>query len=113
MSDRESDIEGLLSETRSFMETKAELWKLKGVDSITTIISTLVSGGGVVLLATFAVFMFSIALALVVGRWLGSLAWGFFLVGSLYGLASLISYVFRNSWMKSPVQNTMIRELLK
>ena len=113
MQEEQSDIELLFSHTREFVETKAELWKLKTVDSLSDIISTIAAGLGIVLLLSTFLFIVSIGAALLIGEWLGKNFYGFFIIGALYAIAGIVCYVNRNGWMKTSVCNLIIRELLK
>jgi hypothetical protein len=113
MQDEPSDIEELFSHTREFVESKAELWKLKTVDSLSDIVSTLASRLGIILILSIFLFIISTGAALLIGEWLGKNFYGFFIIGSLYGIAGIICYINRNRWMKTSVCNMIIRELLK
>ena len=113
MQDQPSDIEILLAETGEYIETKTELWKLKGVDSFSDLSSSIVSTLCIILIGIFFIFIISIGFSLLIGEWLGKYYYGFFIVGGLYGIAGLICYAFRNRWFKEPVSNLIIKKLLK
>lgn len=113
MEAEKSDIDLLLSDTGDFLETKASLWKLKTVDTLSDSVSTLASGIGIICIAGLFLLIMSIGLALLIGDWLGKNYIGFFIIGGVYGFAGILFYVFRDRWLKEPVTNILIREMLK
>jgi hypothetical protein len=113
MSEPQEDIDILLSETGDYLETKASLWKLRTVETVTEVVSTLASGLGMLCIFGMVMVIFSIGLALMIGEWLGKSFYGFFVIGGLYGIAGLVCYLFRDHWLKDPVSNLLIRKLLK
>jgi hypothetical protein len=113
MQDEQSDIEVLFAHTREFVESKAELWKLKAIDSLSDIVSTIASRLGIILILSIFIFIISIGAALLIGEWLGKNFYGFFIIGFLYGIVGIICYVNRDHWMKTSVCNLIIREMLK
>ena len=113
MQEEKNDLDLLFSDAGDFLETRASLWKLKTVDTLSDSVATLASGLGVISFAAAFVLIMSIGLALLIGDWLGKSFYGFFIIGGLYGLVGLLFYAFRDKWMKDPVGNLLIRKLLK
>jgi hypothetical protein len=60
--------------------------------------------------------LFFITLNFGISLWLGALMGqsylGFFVVAGFYGLAGIILYAFRNKWIKKPLNNSMINQML-
>jgi hypothetical protein len=113
MQQQEQDIEELLIEAGDYLETRTELWKLKTVDSVSELFSALVSRLVLISLVTLFVVTVNIGLALLIGHWLESDFFGFFIIGGLYGIAALICYMNRDRWIKGPVGNMIVRKILK
>lgn len=109
----EQDIEELLIEAGNYLETRTDLWKLKTVDAISELFSAIVSR--LVLIGLFSLFVITvnIGFALLIGHWLGSNFYGFFIIGGLYGIAAWICYANRSHWIKGPVANSIIRKIIK
>jgi Putative Actinobacterial Holin-X, holin superfamily III len=107
------DFSGLLSESKEYIETKVELWKLKAVDKITDVISSLVAK--VILIISLLCFfmMLSIGLALLIGDWLGKSMYGFFIIAAVYGIAGLVFYFFKDKLIKTPFGNKLVESFLK
>ncbi len=107
------DLTGLLSESKEYIETKAELWKLRAVDKITEIASSLASRLVIFIVVMIFCIMLSIAIALWIGDWLGKSMYGFFIVAAFYGIAGLILYFYGNKLIKAPLGNKLVQAMLK
>jgi hypothetical protein len=53
-----------------------------------------------------------VGIALLLGDWLGKLYYGFFIVAAFYLIAGLVLYSLREKWLKSPIANSMIKNLM-
>lgn len=113
MEDSKYDIDILLSDAGDYIETRASLWKLKTVDTLSDSVSEIASGLGIISIVGLFVLIMSIGIALLIGDWLGKNFYGFFIIGGLYGIAGLVCYAFRDRWLKEPVGNMLVRKLLK
>ncbi|HEX9509170.1 MAG TPA: hypothetical protein VF939_01715 [Puia sp.] len=111
MVEQENDIDLLLSDAGDFIETRANLWKLKAVESLAEVSSDLASGLG--LLAILAVFLMilTIGFALLIGDWLGKDFYGFFVMGGVYAIVGMMFYLRRKRWLKEPFSNLLIRKI--
>ena len=106
-------MENILSKAGDLAETKAELWKLKAAGKISETLSSLISIISVVLLTVTAITILSIGAAFWVGTQLGSTSYGFFIVGGFYALVGLLIFLFRQKWIKTPVNNLIIHKIIK
>ncbi|HEY4064934.1 MAG TPA: hypothetical protein VGM30_23685 [Puia sp.] len=113
MEEQQNDIDMLLSDAGDYVETRTTLWKLKAIESLADVSGELVSGMGLIVIASFVVIIFSIGLALLIGDWLGKGFYGFFIIGGMYGILALIIYARRGRWLKDPFSNMLIRKILK
>lgn len=103
---------GLLERLESFAQTNIKLFQYKAIDKGTELGSSLIS---VVIMSIFFILGFillSVALALLIGYWLGAGYYGFFIVAGLYFLIGLVVYLFRNSWIKTPLINFFSKKLI-
>lgn len=108
-----SHLDSLISKAGDFVETKTTLWKLKAVDKTSDTLSDVASSIMVILFIMLFILVFSIGIALLLGEWLGKNYYGFFIVAGLYGIAGVIAYKYRKSWIKAPVSNFIIHKILK
>jgi hypothetical protein len=113
MDQEPTDIDMLLSDAGDFIETRTTLWKYKSIESLADVSGELVSGLGLIVIASFVIITFSIGFALLIGDWLGKSYYGFFVMGGIYTLVGLIIFAGRRRWLKDPFGNMLIRKILK
>lgn len=107
------NITTLISDTGRYIEAKAELWKLKAVDKTGEVASSLASQLIVIAIAFIGVITLSTGIALLIGKWLGEVYYGFFIVAGFYGLSAIIIYSLRKHLIKTPFYNSIINKILK
>jgi hypothetical protein len=113
MEEQPTDIDILLSDAGDFIETRTTLWKYKSIESLADVSGELVSGLGLIVIASFIIIIFSIGFALLLGDWVGKIYYGFFIMGGFYVLLGLIIFAGRRKWLKEPFSNMLIRKILK
>ncbi len=112
MENNRSSIESLVERTRNYIETRIDLLKLKAIDKSSGFISVLITY--LVVFVVFVLFfmLFNVALALLIGDLLGKSYYGFFIVAALYAVIGFILLKNREKWVKKPVINMMVKELI-
>lgn len=103
----------LAQDTGKYIEAKTELWKLKVADKTTEVASTVASQMVIAVIAFLTIISVNTGVALVLGKWLGELYYGFFIVAGFYILLGIIIYANRTSFMKTPFYNAIINKMLK
>jgi len=73
----------------------------------------LVSRLAVVITVALSFLIINIGIALWLGKILGDSYYGFFIIGGSYGLLAMLFHIFRHRWLKYPISNLIIRQLLK
>ena len=106
-------IKTLVDQSKDFLETKFELTKLKAIDKSADVLSTVIVMVAMIFLGSLFIIFISIALALILGNWLGSTYYGFLIVGGVYGLLLLLIFLQRDKWIKTPIANGLINKMLK
>lgn len=112
MKELTTPVEDLLERAQAYTKTSLQLFKLKATDKLAEIISNLASGFVVVVIIALFFVNLNIAIALLLGDLFGKAWLGFILVSGLYSCIGFIVYLFRNQWIKRPVSNSIIQELL-
>lgn len=113
MTDNTTPIATLFERAEDYGKTTLNLLKLNAIDKSADVVSSLVSRLAVIMTVVFSVLIISIGLSLWVGKLLGDDYYGFFAVGSFYALLAIIIQVFQNQWIKYPVSNSIIKQMLK
>jgi len=105
-------IEELYEKVEDYSLTTIELAKLKGLQTTSTVITTLIAKMGVVIIVSLFMIMMSIGAALWLGEILGKLYYGFFVLGGFYLIMSIISYFLLFHLLKRPISSIMIKQVL-
>ncbi len=105
-------IELLIERAKEYGKTKFELYRLKAIEKIADTVSSVVSK--LVPITIFILFflILTIGVALWIGDLMGKAYLGFFVVALFYALAGFLLFYFRDSWIKSPVKNSLINKML-
>jgi hypothetical protein len=113
MTDNTTPIATLFERAEDYGKTTINLLKLNAIDKSADVISSLVSRLAVIMIVVFSVLIVSIGLSLWIGNLLGETFYGFFVIGGFYALIAILLQVFRNQWLKYPVSNSIIKQMLK
>jgi len=112
MEDQTSLIESLIEKGEQYGKTTIELLKLKTLDKSADVASTLISWAVVIVFAVLFFLILNIGIALWLGEMLGKSYYGFFAVAGFYGLLALIFALFREQFVKRPVNNSIVTQVL-
>jgi hypothetical protein len=113
MTDNTTPIATLFERAEDYGKTTLNLLKLNTIDKSADIASSLIARLAVIMIVVFSVLIVSIGLSLWIGKLLGETFYGFFVVGGFYALIAILLQVFRNQWLKYPVSNSIIKQMLK
>jgi hypothetical protein len=113
MTDNTTPIATLFERAEDYGKTTLNLLKLNAIDKSADVVSSLVSRLAVIMTVVFSVLIISIGLSLWIGKLLGDTFYGFFIVGGFYALLAILLQVFRHQWVKYPVSNSIIKQMLK
>ncbi len=106
------NIKTLYSNAGEYAKNKSELWKLKLVDKSTSAISSLLDKVILIFLSAIVFVLLTIALALLIGYWLGHSFYGFFIMAAFYGIVGFIIHTSRDKLIKAPILNSIIHHFL-
>ncbi|MEO6914664.1 MAG: hypothetical protein ABI151_02605 [Chitinophagaceae bacterium] len=106
-------VEYLFKNAGHYIENKAELLKLKIIDKSSDLVSSLVEKILLFVMILIFFFFFNVAVALLIGYWLGESFYGFFIVAGFYGIVGLIIHFSREKLIRTPITNSLIEKFLK
>lgn len=106
-------IESIVSKASDLAETKAELLKLKAAGKISETVSSIISLMTIVTLIGLALTIISLGAAYFIGKELGNIYYGLFIMGGFYCLAAFVIYKFRKTWIKKPLSDIIIDKIVK
>lgn len=113
MIDDTTPIATLFERAEDYSKTTIKLVKLKAVDKSAEIVSSLFSLLVVSLTVVLSIIIMSIGVALWLGKLLGDTFYGFFIIGAFYLLIAIFLRIFREQWLKYPVSNSIIKQMMK
>ncbi len=108
-----ANIEALFERAENYGKTTQELLNLKVVDKASDFISTFITQIVIAIFAAFFILSINIGVSIWIGELLGKIYYGFFLIGLFYGIVGYVLYIFRNKWLKAPLSNSIITQMLK
>jgi hypothetical protein len=113
MEENVSKIETIIEKTVDYAKTSFELGKLKVIDKSLEVISTLIPHAIVIFLFTSFLFFLNLGLALWIGKILGQIYLGFFIVAGLYVIVGVFIHFFIHNYFKRKINNYIIKQVFK
>lgn len=104
-------IEQLIDQLKSYADTRITLAKLEAAKKTSQVLSSMIAFVLVALIFFLFVVMISIAGALALGSWFGSMPLGFLAVGIIYLVICLVIWTSREKTIRAPIMTGMIRQL--
>ena len=106
-------IESLFEKVEDYGRTTIELFKLNTIDKSADLASSLAVKAVIFIFAAMFILSINIGLALWLGKVLGKLYYGFFVVEGFYALIIIPVYIFRHQWIKAPLNNAIITKMMQ
>lgn len=106
-------LESLVESATDYGKTSYELIKLKLIDKISDIISSLIPHTIVFSIALSFLLFCNLGIVFLLGDILGEIYLGFFAVAAFYALAAIVMYFILNKKLKKNICNYIIIKLLK
>jgi len=106
-------LESLFANAGDYLQNKKQLLKLKMVDKASDTVTSIVDKVALFIFGILFFFMFNIALALLIGYWLGHSFYGFFIMAAIYGIVGFIIHKSREKLIKTPIANSFIQKFVK
>lgn len=103
--------EELATAVKEYVDTRLDAVKLSVAEKVSALLANVLAGMVVALVFVCFVFFGSIALALLLGSWLGAWWLGFLIVAGIYLLLGLITWLARGRLIRIPIMNALIRQL--
>jgi phosphoglycerol transferase MdoB-like AlkP superfamily enzyme len=113
MNNNATSIETLLERAEDYSKTTIELFKLSSIDKSAEFVSSLAARLTIFMVVALFILIINIGISMWIGELLGKIYYGFFAVGGFYVLISILLYTFRDQWIKTPVSNSIINQMLK
>lgn len=112
MENQPNAIGSLFESAGNYFDTRVDLLKLKTVDKSSDIVSSIVSSLVIIFIVAFAILMLNIGIAIWLGVILGKAWCGFLIVGAFYTLLAGLFFIFKDKWLKGPVNDFIVKKML-
>ena len=113
MEDKAMSLEVLLERAEEFSKTSIKLIKLKAIDKTAELISSLISWMVVITVVALFFMILNIGIALWIGELLGKSYYGFFIIAAFYAIVGIMFQLFSIQWIKKPISNSIVSQMLK
>jgi hypothetical protein len=113
MTDDTTPIATLFERAEDYTKSSIKLLKLNAVDKSAEIVSSLFSMLVVSMTVVLSIVIISLGVALWLGKLMGDTFYGFFIIGGFYMLLAVLFRVFREQWLKYPISNSIIKQMMK
>ena len=111
VAEKDGVIDILFEKTRDYVETRADLFKLKAIKKTAEVGSSIVSQVIIaIVFSSFFIFL-NIAIGLLIGDLLGKLYLGFFIVAAFYLIVGILIYSNRHKIISSPIADSIIKKM--
>lgn len=109
MEDNIKTIETLLERTADYGKVSFELVKLKVLDKTSDEVSSFLSRSIVIVILTSFTLFLNLGAAIWIGKILGEMFYGFFVVAAFYAVIAFIMHFFMHKWLKRKFNDYIIR----
>ncbi len=112
MSNQSANTSSLFDKMENYTKTSLTLFKLNSVERSADVLSSLISRISIVAIASLFILFANIGLAFWIGKMLGEYYLGFLIVSGLYIILMIVTYFFRNSMIKKPISDMVIKKMI-
>ncbi len=109
--EKEGVIDTLFEKTKDYVETRADLFRLKAIMKTAEVGSSIVAKVvAAIVFLCFFIFL-NIAIGLLLGDLIGKLYIGFFIVAAFYFIVGILIYSNRQKIISSPLADSFIKKM--
>lgn len=113
MKDKVVLVEMLFDKIEKLSKTSFELYKLKAIDKVTDVFSSIASGIVIIVFIALFFILLTLGLALQLGELLGKSYYGFYAIAGLYALIAVLLLIFRKNVLEEGFNNYIINQIFK
>ena len=106
-------LETLIESATDYSKTSYELVKLRIIDKVADVVSTLIPQAIVFLILMSCLLFLNLGVAFYLGEIFGNIFYGFFVVALFYGIVGLVVHFFMRNQIKRKISNNIIQQALK
>ena len=108
-----SAIHRLIGGVKRYLHLQRDFMMLTLAEKLTVLLTVLLAGGIVLLLAALVLIFVSLAVSAQLAEWTGSVALGHCIVGAFYLVAGIVVWANRKRWIANPIAGFLATLLLE
>lgn len=105
-------MEELFEKLKDYADTRLTLFKLRSISKASGVTSSAITITILSVLFLIVIVCLTIGAALLIGECTGKLYYGFFIMAGIYLVIGLVLYSMRKKWIKGPISNKLIKEII-
>ena len=109
--EKDGVLDTLFDKTKDYVETRADLFKLKAIKKTAEVGSSIVSTIVVAVVFTMFFLFLNVALGLLLGDLIGKNYIGFFIIAAFYLIVGIIVYSNKQKIISSPIIDSIIKKM--
>lgn len=113
MKEKVSMLKDLMDRAETFAKTNLQLYRLKAIDKVTDVFSSVAAGVVILIIVTFLMIILSIGTSLWLGELLGKLYYGFFAVAGFYAVLAILCVLLRRQLLEVFFNNYIVNQIFK
>ena len=105
------EMEEIVEDLKSYINTNLELYKMKATEKGAEIASQAIINIIMGVMASMALLFVSLALAFSLSAYFDKMYLGFLIVGGLYALIGFVIYLSKDTWLKGTLVDNIIKSV--
>ena len=113
MKEKVEMLKDLMDRAEAFAKTNVQLYRLKAIDKVTDVFSSVASGVVIMIILIFLLIILSIGASIWLGEVLGKMHYGFFAVAGFYAVLAILCILFKKRLLEKLFNNYIVNEIFK
>jgi hypothetical protein len=106
-------IQELIDKAEQYAKTNVQLYRLKAIDKVTDVFSSVAAGIVISVILIFFVIILSIGASLWLGDLLGKPCYGFFVIAGMYAVIAIILMSMRRSLLETFFNDYIVKLIFR
>lgn len=108
MEEQKEIMKDIFEKVENLTSTSIELYKLKLINKSSSLLSALIINMLILFFALFFFAFITVAMAILIGKWLENYGYGFLIISSFYLALAVLLYAFRKPFSNRIIENKLL-----
>ena len=113
MKEKVTMLKDLMDRAEQFAKTNIQLYRLKAIDKVTEVFSSVAAGVVILIIVTFLCIILSIGASIWLGEVLGKMYYGFFAVAGFYAVLAIMCVLLKKKVLEVLFNNFIVNLIFK